>query len=128
MKVKDLYELLKFYVNENTECLDFPVVIPLNESYIGGRMMAGVSNMYKGFDWESGKMIIQPDISIARKGKSKDDLMPMIIYCHEGSKRMFCCPDCNERVNKSDNYCRNCGQRVYYARDIKPLDSWKEKK
>lgn len=128
MKVKDLYTLLKFYIDENMECLEFPVVIPLSESSIGSRMMAGVSNVYQGLDWENGKMILEPNIKLVRNGRGKNDLMPVDIYAYEGDRRMFCCPRCNERVSKSDNYCRNCGQRVYYDQDIKPLDSWREKK
>ena len=125
MKVKDLYTLLKFYVDENMDCLEFPVLISLSEPSIGSRIMVGISNVYQGFDWENGKMILEPNIKLVRNGRSKNDLMPVNIYAHEGTKRLFCCPRCNERVGKSDNYCKNCGHEVYYVQDIEPLDSWK---
>lgn len=128
MNVKNLYALLKFYIDENMECLEFPVLIPLSEPSMGSRTMVGISNVYQGFDWESGKMILEPNIKLVRNGRSKNDLMPVDIYAHEGTKRMFCCPRCNERVGKSDNYCKNCGQKIYYDQDAEPLDSWKETK
>ena len=103
---------------------DCPIAIVLDESSIGSRNMVGIKNVYEGIDWEHGKIIIQPDTNIVRKGRSKNDNRFMDIYINSDGKRFCFCPECNEKVSKNDNYCRNCGQKICYDKDVKLLNNW----
>lgn len=101
------------------------VLITLSEPSFGWRASIGIRDIYPGIDWEYGQMRIEPDEAICKKGRAKDDLLPMHIYAYTAPRRFYSCPICETHVKKDDHYCSRCGQHLFFDANREPADSWK---
>ncbi|WP_097005318.1 zinc ribbon domain-containing protein [Lacrimispora amygdalina] len=89
------------------------VVITLNESSIGARACTSVKLIYPGFDWEAGQIRIEPETLIVSQKKNYIDIMNIIHRdTFDGKSRVYVCPRCDGKINKSDKFCRYCGQKL----------------
>jgi hypothetical protein len=90
---------------------EVPVLITLSESSMGARASSNVKYANMGFDWEHGQFRIEPDISLVRKGNSLTDIKNVICRQYEG-KNYYFCPRCQQKITKTDKYCRYCSQKL----------------
>jgi hypothetical protein len=68
MKVKELKDAL----NYSTDHDDDDLMIRLQMPSIGPVAMSAISGSYFGFDWEHGKVILQPERRLSEKTKEED--------------------------------------------------------
>lgn len=80
------------------------VRIILSQPSIGGRASVGISDLYTGFDWESGQIRIEPDQKITSYNKDRDKITPIRVeeYDYPGCRRTIIrsCPKCEEYLKK----------------------------
>ena len=67
MTVKELSDLLNSALKNHPDCGDHDIRILLNEKSIGPRATAGVKSVGFGFDWERGKVLLQPEKDLVSK-------------------------------------------------------------
>lgn len=111
MNLKELKEIVDFEILNVKNPEKIHVLITLSEPSVGVRAYTEVRDVGMGIDWEHGQFRILPSEKICRLGKSYHDAMFMRVTECEGRKYHFC-PRCHERVKKSDNFCRTCGQTI----------------
>lgn len=87
------------------------VLITISEPSMGGRASSAVKFAGLGFDWERGQFRIEPSDTLVYKGNSKKDVKKPR-QTNIGGRTYLFCSDCNERVNKKDNFCKCCSQKL----------------
>lgn len=87
------------------------VLITLSESSMGGRASSEVKYVGMGMDWERGQFRIEPTKALVNKGNSLTDVKSVDCRSYEGRNYYFC-PRCQQKINKNDNYCRYCSQKL----------------
>ena len=111
MKVKQLYETLKFYLSSGAIEDDMDVVITLSDGSVGPRACVGIKSVNPGMDFEHNQFRIEPQeklfINILRMESPVGTIKETF-----GGMSFTACGRCHEKVAKYDKYCRNCGQRL----------------
>lgn len=75
MKLKDLKFTIDQMIKMHPRSVDDEVVINLNNISIGPRASTGINDVYKGSDWEHGKVIIAPSTPLVKYRRvSSDDV------------------------------------------------------
>lgn len=121
MTLNELLEELKQYkdsIDTNDDC---NVIITLDEPSVGARAGTALASVSLGFDWEHGQLRLQAADKICRLGRTKNDIMPMNNFKYIYDTRTVIkphCPKCETQLNKTDFFCRCCGQRVNYDNNI----------
>lgn len=83
------------------------VLITTADPSVGPRASCDISSIRIGFDWERNQLRLEPAIRLVREGRNFDDARK--IYKENNN---FWCPRCTCLVNKTDKYCRSCGQKL----------------
>ena len=118
MRLSEMKNIIDVYIAEGLG--DAFVFVALNEPSVGPIRTTEITELYPGFDWDSGKILITTKDKICRLERSKDDLFPMILFVYKYETKTVVeahCPRCEGKLKKDDNYCHECGQRVYYDKD-----------
>ena len=98
-------------IAENTNPEDISVIVTLDESSIGPRAGTKVMSAHLGFDWESDQFRIEVKDKIIRDHLKRDNVIkPLKREYNE--QETFWCAKCNLLVDKKDNFCKHCGQRL----------------
>ena len=71
MKVSELRKILENSQGIDREYLDEEVTVLIDEPSIGGRAMVSIESVSFGFDWEHGKCMLRPKVSLARLKKEE---------------------------------------------------------
>lgn len=95
----------------NKKPSEISVLITLSESSMGARASSDIKYANMGFDWESGQFRIEPSKLLVTKGNSLTDIRSVVCRQYNGRNYYFC-PRCDEKISKSDFYCRRCSQRL----------------
>ena len=67
MTIRELADLLNSALKTRPDCGDHVIRILLNEKSIGPRATTGVKSVGFGFDWERGKVLLQPEKDLVSK-------------------------------------------------------------
>ena len=113
MNLKDLKENIDRVSNMYANLEEIEVCVTLGERSVGGRAKSIIKYVYRGFDWESNQFRLEPSEILVRK--FKDISSPVGIVerlSFDKTRQVFFCPTCGGNVNKSDKYCKHCGQRL----------------
>lgn len=112
MTLKELKEkidkLVEINEHQGNDSLDVRVIT--QDKSIGARASVGIKDIYRGFDWESGKVLIIPDNNIYQETR-EDEIEKLEIPVAGTDKIVLLCPICEERVSKKDNFCKHCGKK-----------------
>lgn len=111
MTAQELFDHLKWYLEEREIDPDTPVLITLSDSSIGGRASVGIQGLYAGMDWEQGQLRIKPKEMIFRNIKRMDTPVGITRETF-GGVGFNACGRCSMKVAKDDTFCRHCGQRL----------------
>lgn len=111
MTAQELFNHLKWYLEEREIDPDTPVLITLSDSSMGGRASVGIQGLYTGMDWEKGQLRIEPQEKIFRNIKRMDTPIG-ITRETSGGVSFNACGKCRMKVAKDDTFCRHCGQRL----------------
>ena len=111
MTAKELFDHLKWYLEEREVDPDTPVLITLSDSSIGGRASVDIQGLYTGMDWEQGQLRIEPKEKIFRNIKRMDTSVDITREI-SGGVSFNACGRCRMRVAKDDMFCRHCGQKL----------------
>jgi len=89
------------------------VVITLHEPSMPARACTGIRSVCQGFDWEHGQIRIEPEKHIVSQKRNYTDIMNIVHRdtC-DGKSRIYVCQRCDQKINKSDKFCRYCGQKL----------------
>lgn len=112
MKLKELKQLIDFYVSRNKDNQDKEVVVELDQVSVGFSASSQVVQFYEGIDWDSGKFFISTKNKLIMKNKDRD--IPIEIKQDPVFPKRFVCTACGCYVCKDDNYCRTCGNKLKY--------------
>jgi len=118
MRLSQMKKIIDTYEEEGLG--NSPVVIALKEPSVGGTRTTEIMQIYPGFDWNHGQILIQTKDEICRLEKNKDFLTKMNLFVFNYDKKSIIelhCPRCESKLKKDDNYCHECGQHVYYDKD-----------
>ena len=113
MNLKEFKEKVDFVFEraENPEEID--VCITLVEPSIGGRAKTNVDFAVRGFDWEVMQFRIEPHDELVRKGRDLVTAIPIRErLSFDKTCKVYHCPVCDSKINKNDNFCRFCGQKL----------------
>lgn len=110
MKLKELKQSIDFYVSRNKDNQDKEVVVELDQVSVGFSASSQVVQFYEGIDWDSGKFFIGTKDKLIMKNKDRD--IPIKIKQDPVFPKRFVCTACGCYVNKQDNYCSSCGQKL----------------
>ena len=106
-----IYDSARDYDRDN-----LGVCISIDEPSVGASACVPVSSVFRGIDWEQGRVDINSGIPIVRKGRSMADAIEPWIHEYDyGDKRktvIMDCKMCGGRVRKDDRYCSKCGQKL----------------
>lgn len=69
MKLKELKDAIDRVYASNNNPDNIEVCIPNNKSGFGGTSVTSVRDAHKGIDWDKGKFIIYPSVSMTEKIK-----------------------------------------------------------
>ena len=88
---------------------DVPVLITVCGPATGIRTKAavGVTCARMGVDWEHGQFRLLPELGLVEKGYEL--YTPRLIVHKDG---LFWCPNCGDRIDEGDWFCRGCGQKM----------------
>lgn len=89
---------------------DWKVVVELSQISIGGIASTEIAQIYEGFDWDFGKVIINTSDSIIMKTKDRDN--PVEIKKDPVFSKRYLCSACGYYVRKDDKFCSSCGQKL----------------
>jgi hypothetical protein len=80
---------------------------------VGARASTPITYAGYGIDWEHNQFRLEPKEKLVRQGHTYNDVKAPYETEIEGRKYLFC-SRCGggERVSKTDNFCRHCGQRL----------------
>lgn len=116
MKAFELKSKLDYYcMHRHT---DDEVVIHIKERSIGGIVGVPIKSFSAGFDWDAGRLILEPERPLAYYDHNRDTPKPAIrvVYenGHKGVYNGLYCPNCEASVSdkKDINYCPRCGQKL----------------
>lgn len=112
MKLNELKKLIDFYINRNKDNAEKDVVVELDQVSIGFSASSQVKQFYEGIDWDSGNFFISTKDKLIMKNKDRD--VPIEIKKDPMFKNRYVCTACGNYVNKNDNYCRTCGNKLKY--------------
>lgn len=114
MNASELKNRLDMYINghENDE-----VIIHCRESSIGISAGEPVSGIYSGFNWNAGRLLIEPEKALIHYGSGRDDPIPVVHITYkdnyEGKIRpTLHCPRCEAKLTRKMQFCPKCGQML----------------
>lgn len=115
MKAKELRDKLDWY--SKTGHADDEVVVHCKEPSLGPVAAARVKQVGAGMDWDSGRIILEPEWPLLHFSLNRDTARPVlrVTYTYSFSakiKSVLQCPVCEAKLRKGDRYCPQCGQRV----------------
>lgn len=117
MKLLELKERLEQQIMRDRR--DFKVVIKTSNKSIGSSSSVDIEDVYARFDWDNGTLFIKPEKDLVLKDLNRDVALEIINFNKELShlaegmtKITYLCRNCESKVSKNDNYCRNCGQKL----------------
>ena len=87
------------------------VVILTGDASIGASASVGISGISSGFDWDDGKVLINPSTPLTYKPSRYVDKFS-VVRRETGGVGFWACPKCLMKVAKDDSYCRYCGTRL----------------
>ena len=90
---------------------EIQVRITLSEPSMGARASTEVKGIGLGIDWEAGQLRIEPKGALVKKGNSLNDVKSAVRKEYEG-RNYYLCPRCQQKISKTDLYCRHCGQKL----------------
>lgn len=111
MTAQELFDHLKWYLDEREVNPNTPVLITLSGSSIGSRASVGIQGLYTGIDWEQEQLRIEPQEKIFRNIKRMDTPVGITREI-SGGISFNACGKCRMKVAKDDTFCRHCGQRL----------------
>lgn len=92
------------------------VVVLLSEKSLGPRASSQIERIILGFDWDNGRLIIEPSERLVSDIRSRD-AEKMRTFWHD----VLHCPTCERLVTKKAKYCEHCGQK--FAKEIKVVET-----
>lgn len=111
MTLEEMYYDAKFLMEDKSIPNDTEVLITISNAIVGARDSVGISAIYKGIEFESGQIRIEPMKKIYNNILRMDS--PAGIVREEfGGVSFNACGKCHMKVAKDDLYCRHCGQRL----------------
>ena len=70
MKATELKKILDFALSHQTYSDDdFDIVVRVKEPWVGPTPAIGVKQVHIGFDWDSGRIIFEPNLDLALHNK-----------------------------------------------------------
>lgn len=111
MIAKELYDQLKYYIENRKIDENTPVLITLSDVSMGERAFSEIESLNIGCDWEKGQLRIKPKDKIFRNIKRFEDSTG-IVKCIVNGITYNGCGKCKGKVAKMDSFCRYCGQRL----------------
>ena len=82
---------------------DDDIVIETKDYSIGATSASDIGDIFTGFDWDTGRVIIYPKEPLIKERKQNSAVK--IVY-----DKSFWCGSCQTSVQIKDKYCRHCGK------------------
>lgn len=108
--LKELASTLSTYADSGYG--DNVVVIRTHDPQIVTTLYATISGVYPGFDWDDGKIFIEPTVQLTAKPDRYQSVHETEMVDSYGGRPFLGCKNCREKVSKSDNFCKRCGLRL----------------
>ena len=115
MKVSELRDKLDIFIDHGHG--DDEVVIHCKEVSMGPHAAESLKGVWVGFDWDQGRVLIEPESPLVHYGTGRDDPMTAVhITYHNDYHGKITppphCPLCGAQLHKTDRYCPKCGQML----------------
>lgn len=112
MNLKQLKEIVDFQYNKSKIIKeDIQVVITLKDPSVGGRAFSSITDINMGIDWESNELRIEPKKRLFSEENRMSSVKP-VIEKEFNNRKYHVCPNCLQKIIKSDCFCRYCGQKL----------------
>lgn len=113
INLKQLKKSVDFIYNQIEEPEKVGVYVTLEEPSIGARAKSDVISCNMGFDWEAGQFRIATKDKLVRKDRDRLSIIPIKQrLSFDNTRKIYCCPICDNKISKIDKFCRFCGQRM----------------
>ena len=123
MTAKEIYDWLEnLLTSPNRDAADYPLVIRTSEPHLSGYGIVPIKLLSIGGDWYKGKILVTPEKELVPKESHRDVAKkPFDAHIPEQYKAKirpyFVCPECEEPLKKTFQYCPRCGQKIDWSED-----------
>lgn len=125
MKFKDFIDMALKLTSSvhpmHQDALEYEVVIRTSQGALSGQDHVGVVGIYWGCDWDKRRIIITPDKPLVPLESHRDvPKKPFDAHIPDQYKTKikpyFVCPNCEEPLKKTWEYCPKCGQKLDWGK------------
>lgn len=115
MNASELKDKLDMYISHGHE--NDEVIIHCREASMGISAGEPVSGIYSGFDWDAGRLLIEPEKALIHYGSGRDDPIPVLRITYKDNyggkiRPTLHCPRCEAKLTRRMQFCPKCGQML----------------